>query len=141
MVTRNEPPRRADVPAVSGDPAQPAADGSKVRLPRAEIGRRLAALRDSTGVPIEDLAAAAGMSVAEYREVEAGEPAVDRLDVDGLWALSEALGTTPRRLLDGLGRPRRWRSLTSRLAGRRRSLGARLCRVVRRGPSGRRRDR
>lgn len=70
-------------------------------FPRAEIGRRLAELRTDVAVPIEDLAAAAGMSVGQYREVEAGGP-VETLDVETLWTLAELLGTTPHKLLDGL---------------------------------------
>jgi transcriptional regulator with XRE-family HTH domain len=68
--------------------------GTGVR--RAALGTRLVRLRTEAGLGAAELATAAGLDPADYRDVEAGRGELTYLD---LFRLADALDVSPARVL------------------------------------------
>lgn len=69
----------------------------------AAFGSRLQATRERARLTQEELARRAGIGLDFYRRLETGDPAaLNGMTVDLLWLVTDALGTSPRELFEGL---------------------------------------
>lgn len=76
------------------------ADAADLRA--AVFGARLRELRTTKGMSPEEVAAAAGLGLGIYRQLESGASDLNSFTVDMLYDLTGALGSNPREFFKGL---------------------------------------
>lgn len=79
--------------------ARPGGTDTAAGLRPAALGTRLTALRAAAGLGAGEVAAAAGLDPAYYREVEAGHGDLAGVTYLHLLRLADALGVPPARVL------------------------------------------